>query len=83
MTKFLSAMLIGGFAFAAFTAPSEAGCAKGAIVGGIVGHMVGHGAVGAAAGCAYGSHQSHKAKQQRDDERREAPDHDNQGSIAY
>jgi uncharacterized protein YcfJ len=84
MTKFLFAALASALAFASFTGPTEAGCVKGAIVGGIVGHMMGHGGVGAATGCAYGAHQSHKAKQQRqEDYQQAAPATNNSGRTTY
>jgi hypothetical protein len=47
-------------AAAAFSAPAEAGCLKGAAIGGIAGHMAGHGVAGAAVGCAVGASRSKK-----------------------
>jgi len=49
-------------AAAAFSAPAEAGCLKGAAIGGIAGHMAGHGVAGAAVGCAVGASRSHKQR---------------------
>jgi hypothetical protein len=84
MARFLFVAAIAGFAFAGSAGQAEAGCVKGAIVGGIVGHMMGHGAVGAATGCAYSAHQSHKAKQQREENSRQiGPGPDNQDRITY
>ncbi|SFK18193.1 hypothetical protein [Methylocapsa palsarum] len=80
MNKFIFTAAIAGLAFAITASPTKAGCVKDAIVGGIVGHMMGHGAVGAATGCAYGVHQSHKAKQQREENsRRDSPDQTSPG----
>ncbi|GAC1346465.1 MAG: hypothetical protein NVSMB18_28790 [Acetobacteraceae bacterium] len=59
MKKLCVLMLVGGVAFAGFTAPAEAGCLAGAAVGGVAGHVAGHhGLLGAAAGCAIGHHRS-------------------------
>lgn len=58
----LAAVLI----LASATAPSEAGCLKGAAVGAVAGHFAHHHAVlGAIAGCAVGHHLAVKAREQK------------------
>jgi hypothetical protein len=46
--------------------PSEAGCAKGAVIGGVAGHFIGHhGLLGAGVGCAIGHHEANRRDRER------------------
>ncbi len=52
---------------AAFTAPAQAGCLKGAAIGALAGHFVGgHSVLGAGAGCVVGRANSNRRYDERD-----------------
>jgi hypothetical protein len=81
--QMMKAIIIGSAAIAlalavvGMPASAEAkGCIMGAFVGGVAGHYtVHHGILGAAAGCIIGHHEANKAaRQNRDAQRRPAPD---------